>query len=212
MVPLFVFLAAVLSMGQAFSPSYPSFLPSRSSNACATCTTRVASSLFGGLFGGRENDADPNTNVDLKTNGNNSNSPVPITKIFDIPTKGIKPGPLRFFLSIYLVGEMQNKPEPGSWKSETDADAGVLDIYYKDKSAMCKISITDNGIVMERHGSPSLQYLLQESVMLHSVLDELNKLAFLEDVEEEKRLIRFEKPPMENMLEKAREKLPARAA
>ncbi len=73
------------------------------------------------------------------------------------------------------------------------------------------ISMAEYEVRVDRYGEkPSLQYMLQESVMLHGLLDELNSLAFeVDDIEEEKRLIRL----LENdAIERAREKLPARPA
>lgn len=65
-------------------------------------------------------------------------------------------------------------------------------------------------IKAERFGTkPSLQYMLNESIMLHGLLDELNTLAFeVEDIEEEKRLIQLNDPG--DAIDRAREKLPAK--
>mmetsp|Transcript_19732 Transcript_19732/g.23681 ORF Transcript_19732/g.23681 Transcript_19732/m.23681 type:complete len:189 (-) Transcript_19732:145-711(-) len=176
----FLSFAAVLSSTSAFSPviSKPS------------ASVRLQSGLFGGLFGGSK-PVDPD---------------VP-TRILEIPAKSIKPGPLRFFLGVYLVGE-QNKPEPGSWQANTNAGDDIIELYYKDASAKTTVGLSEYGVTFDRVGAPSLQYLLQESVLLHGLLDELNSLAFLEDVEEDKRLIRIADPG--DAIEKAREKLPAR--
>jgi hypothetical protein len=147
--------------------------------------------LFGGLFG-----------------GDNGNKDGPKT-VLEIPAKDIKVGALRFFLQIYLVGEC-NKPEQSSWLSRQN-ESGGIDMFYKDATGMCSIDFTECAIKVQRHGSsPSLQYQLQESVLLHGLLDELNTLAFgVDDIGEEKRLLRFTDI---DALDVARETLPVKIA
>lgn len=148
--------------------------------------------LFSNLFGGNKAEADPN---------------VPTT-IFEIPTLGVKIGALQFLMQIHMVSE-GNKPEPGTWFPKQNNEGG-LDLYFKDGSGMCTIVISEYSIKAERYGAkPSLQYLLQESVLLHSVLDELEKTAFgVEEIEEEKRLLRLRE---DDGIDKARTILPAKA-
>jgi len=76
---------------------------------------------------------------------------------------------------------------------------------------MFSVVLEESKIVVDRYGSrPSLPYMLQESVILHKVLDELKELAFGgEGIEEENRLVRLEE---RDGIEKAREVLPARSA
>ena len=74
---------------------------------------------------------------------------------------------------------------------------------------MCQIGLEPNAIQIQRHGQrPSLEYMLQESLMLHGVLDELYKIAFdeVEDVEESQRLLKLDP----KAIDQARESLPAR--
>ena len=122
----------------------------------------------------------------------------------------IKVGGLRFFLNIYLVGQC-NTPEQGSWLVQQDDD-GKLDLYFKDGTGMLSLAISEAEIKADRYGQkPSLQYMLNESIMLHGLLDELNALAFeVEDIEEEKRLIQLNDPG--DAIDLAREKLPAKPA
>ena len=67
----------------------------------------------------------------------------------------------------------------------------------------------DSSVVVERNTEPgkraSLQYMLQESVILHGVLDALGKLIMEESDEDEKRYL-------EGEMEKARTTLPERGA
>lgn len=149
---------------------------------------------LGGLFGG----GDKNQEFDKGTT------------VLEVQAKEIKVGGLRFFLNIYLVGQC-NTPEQRTWLVQQDDD-GKLDLYYKDGTGMLSVSIAEYAITATRFGQkPSLQYMLNESLMLHGLLDELNTLAFeVDDIEEEKRLIQLNDPG--DAIELAREKLPAKPA
>jgi hypothetical protein len=109
---------------------------------------------------------------------NQQDEPKPKT-IIEIPTKNVKIGALRFVLQIHLVSE-QNKPSPKTWMiRQSDQNSGELQIYYTDGTAMLSILLQETSIIIQRYGTrPSLQYQLQESVLLHSVLDELSNVAF----------------------------------
>lgn len=74
---------------------------------------------------------------------------------------------------------------------------------------MFSMTVQENGIQINRYGTrPSLEYMLQESVMLHGVLDELYQIAFeVNDIEAEKRLLQFDDA---TVLDAARKSLPAR--
>lgn len=132
------------------------------------------------------------------------------TQLLITQKQTIKVGGLRFFLNIYLVGQC-NTPEQGSWLVQQDDD-GKLDLYFKDGTGMLSLAISEAEIKADRYGQkPSLQYMLNESIMLHGLLDELNALAFeVEDIEEEKRLIQLNDPG--DAIDLAREKLPAKPA
>eukprot|EP00956_Cyclotella_meneghiniana_P013714 scaffold19997_cov84-Cyclotella_meneghiniana.AAC.8 len=114
-------------------------------------------------------------------------------------------------LGAYLVAQ-QNKPITGSW-SVNKYGQSALHVLFKDHSAMFSIDFVledTSRIVVERHTDvnvrASLQYMLQESVMLHGVLDELLRL-LSEGVADNQRLNNFDKD-----VSSAREKLPARQA
>lgn len=83
-------------------------------------------------------------------------------------------------------------------------------MYYADGTGMFSIDLKEYGIKVQRYGQrPSLQYLLQESVMMHSMLDELSQIAFEVDdtIDQTKRLLQFSD---DQALVKVRESLPAR--
>ncbi|GAX11498.1 hypothetical protein FisN_22Lh191 [Fistulifera solaris] len=145
--------------------------------------------LFGGVLGKQETSGPP--------------------VIIDIPAKNVKVGALRFLMQIYLVG-IQNEPAPKSWLTKQGGD-GDLQVYFKDGTAMVSIDFQENGVKVRRFGdAPSLQYMLQESVLLHGILDELNNVAVeVDDIEQEKRLLQLNEP---DDIQKARFKLPARKA
>ncbi|KAI2495192.1 hypothetical protein MHU86_19331 [Fragilaria crotonensis] len=186
-LPLFIVCCMLVWQGIAFSPILRTENLSVRSNSSA-----LKINLFSNLFGGNKAEADPN---------------VPTT-IFEIPTLGVKIGALQFLMQIHMVSE-GNKPEPGTWFPKQNNEGG-LDLYFKDGSGMCTIVISEYSIKAERYGAkPSLQYLLQESVLLHSVLDELERTAFgVEEIEEEKRLLRLREG---DGIDKARTILPAKA-
>jgi len=180
--------------------------------------------------------------------GNNKNSNDDATAthyplvLLEIPVKEMKVGGLRFVLGLHLMGK-RNTPEVGSWKV-TQANDGVLDVLYtKDETASFSITFLEKKIILERWGTakqvpPSLQYQLQESILLHSILDELETLAaygnhndennnnndnknsnnnnpsdqnnkMQEDIQESDRLLTLIEPG--DAIQKARSKLPARS-
>jgi hypothetical protein len=152
--------------------------------------------LFGGLFG-QEEQQTKNDNTGPKT-------------VIELPANIVKTGPLKFFLQIYLVGQ-QNNPVKGAWVLNNNEETGSLNMYYKDGSGMFSLDLNEKNIQVQRFGErASLEYVLQESVMLHGVLDELNQIAFeVDDIEESKRLLQFDST---DAISKARENLPARKA
>lgn len=178
----------------AFTNSMLPAVSSKQSPTVGSSVTRSTTSLgIGNLFGGGKQETSPEG-----------------TTVLDVKAKAIKVGGLRFFLNIYLVGQC-NTPEQGTWLVRQDDD-GNLDLYFKDGTGMLSVSMSEVEIKAARFGQkPSLKYMLNESIMLHGFLDELNALAFeVEDIEEEKRLIRLNDPG--DAIEIAREKLPAKPA
>ncbi len=127
--------------------------------------------------------------------------------LFEIPVESIKIGSLRLALGLFLVGK-QNTPSPNSWRAN-QANESTLHMIFRDQSAMISITLKPSAIIVNRHTdgirSPSLVYQLQESVLLHGVLTEIETLAFGEDGAES-RLIELDRAA----IEKARSTLPTR--
>jgi hypothetical protein len=189
----FSFLLALLAtlLLQTNALVGPAFRLSRQAPNARSSALHVGN-LFGGIFGQQKEEKEEN--------GSNA--------LFDMPGT-VKVGSLKFFLQIYLVGQ-QNNPSKKSWTLNNNEETDSIDMYFKDGTGMFSLGIKENGIKVDRCGQkPSLQYVLQESVMLHGLLDELSEIAEVEDIEQEKRLIQFNEL---DAVAKARESLPARKA
>lgn len=159
-----------------------------------------STSLQGGLFG--------NDGILGGIFGEEASGP---KTVIDLPCKDVKIGALRFLLQIHIVSQ-QNVPAPKSWLSKQADDPNNLNVYYADGTAMLEVKLNDYSIEFLRHGAkPSLQYVLQESVLLHSILDELEGVVFgVEDnIKAEDRLVVLNN---DSALQQARDSLPARAA
>jgi len=204
---------------QAFLPSRNFLRPTATASYLGQSTTTSRSTipkiksktaLSGGLFGGNKisgnNNNNNNNEIENQQPSRDSTTP---KRVLEIPVQSLKKGGLRFALGLHLIGQ-QNTPDPGSWRANQSSDT-VLDMFFRDNSAMFSVVLEESKIVVDRYGSrPSLPYMLQESVILHKVLDELKELAFGgEGIEEENRLVRLEE---RDGIEKAREVLPARSA
>lgn len=116
--------------------------------------------------------------------------------LFKFPAKQLKPGGLRLFLMFYLLG-MQNTPDKNTWRADqklmeslsSDVDEEktyVLEMLYDvDKTGMLQIELLPSTshqkqaeIRIYRCGSrPSTSYLMQESLIVDGVLDELQNIA-----------------------------------
>jgi len=145
----------------------------------------------GNTKGDSEEEADPNR-----------------TLRFEIPVDSIEIGGLRLALGMFLV-KKQNTPNRNSWKVNQGSNEHTLLMIFGDQSAMISIILKPRSIVVSRHTDamrpPSLVYQLQESVLLHGILNELERLAFADDATG-KRFVRLEKAS----IDKARSTLPTR--
>jgi hypothetical protein len=171
------------------------------------CVLHQDASLWnGGLFGFKNNENN-NDDPPLETLQLKGINPVPPPKrVLEMPVSSIKRGGLRFALGLHLIGMEQKK---GTWRPN-QINENVLVMEFKDNSAMFQIKFDDDAVRVDRYGTPSLQYLLQESVVLHSVLDELNTLCFDGEIVAENRLVQLKDPG--DAIERARATLPARKA
>ncbi|KAL3918602.1 MAG: hypothetical protein SGARI_007423, partial [Bacillariaceae sp.] len=145
--------------------------------------------------------------------------PAGTTLLLKIPAKQLKPGGLRLFLMFYLLG-MQNTPGTNSWKanqpvSEEETKTNgvyVLEMYFHDATGMIQIELMSESessgsseVRVYRYGSlPSTAYLMQESVIVDGILDELAQCAFDESIAQEHRLLI---PEPTTAIEDAREAL-----
>jgi hypothetical protein len=128
------------------------------------------------------------------------------TRLLSIPVESIKLGGLRLFLMFYCMG-MQNTPDRGSWKAnQPTTEEYVVDMYYQDQTAALTVKLTETQITIDRVGStPSTSYLMQESVIVDGILDELQACAIEQDVADKDRLLLLPEP--RDAIEKARKSL-----
>ena len=107
---------------------------------------------------------------------------------------------------------MQNTPDQGTWKahqptrssssSSSSPEEYVVEMYFRDASAMLSIELLQQEIRILRCGSvPSTPYLMQESIMVQGILEELDRCAFDESVPIGNRLLT---PEPSNAIELAR--------
>lgn len=102
----------------------------------------------------------------------------------------------------YCMG-MQNTPDRGSWQAnQPSSEEYVVEMYYRDASAMLSVELLEKEILIKRCGSiPSTSYLMQESVIVQGILDELHQCAFDDSVPTADRLL---VPDPTNAIELAR--------
>jgi hypothetical protein len=95
----------------------------------------------------------------------------------------------------YLMG-MQNNPDRMSWRADQPTpDEYVAEMRFHDFTGMITVELLEDEIRILRFGSrPSTAYLMQESVIVQGVLDELHQCAFDESIPEEHRLLILETP------------------
>lgn len=112
--------------------------------------------------------------------------------VVTILVQEIKPGGLRLFLMFYLMG-LQNTPDQGTWRAnQPSTDEYVVDFWYHDNSAVLSVTLSEEHkkIAIHRVGSqPSTGYLIQESLVVQGLLDELETMATDPDVAVENRLL-----------------------
>lgn len=126
------------------------------------------------------------------------------TEIFHIPAKKIKIGGLRLFLSLYFMGEC-NTPTRGTWRADQTPDGGI-DLYFRDRTGALILAFNDFGMSVSRLGSaPSMEYMMQESVMLRGMLDQLDEITGDDNIGDGNELLSLVEPG--DAIEKVRENL-----
>lgn len=127
-------------------------------------------------------------------------------RLVSIPVESLKPGALRLFLMFYLMG-MQNTPDRKTWRAnQPSSEDYIVDFYYHDQSGLLSIKLGNDEVTIDRLGTnPSNAYIMQESVIIEGLLNELNTCAFDESVAEPDRLLLLKEP--RDAIEKARDAL-----
>lgn len=125
-------------------------------------------------------------------------------RLLEIATESMKPGGLRLFIVMYLLGQL-NIPHKHAWKVDRpSSEEYIIDFWFHDQSAILSIELipptsntdgnNDNKSVIhfDRIGSsPSKQYLIHEAVVLQGLLNELLLCATDPAVAEKDRLLIF---------------------
>jgi hypothetical protein len=151
---------------------------------------RPASQLFsnGNFFDDFMAFLNPNNN----TNDADDESAAGEFNVVTIPVKALKPGGLRLFLMFYLLGETNN-PTKGTWRADQPTtEEYVVDFWYHDNSAVLSVTLSEEkkGVIINRVGSrPSTGYMIQESLVVQGLLDELETMANDPEVAAENRLL-----------------------
>jgi len=172
---------------------------------------RVSYLQMAGLFDDIRNffeDFGEGNNKGTESSEDDDELPAGTTRVSTIPVKSIKPGGLRLFLMLYLMG-MQNTPDKGSWQADQPStEEYVVDFRFHDNSAILTVTLSEKKkeISIERVGSiPSTAYMMQESVIVEGLLEELKQIENTTDVAEEDRLFVLHEP--RDAIEKAKEEL-----
>lgn len=109
-------------------------------------------------------------------------------RILIIPAQTMKVGGLRLYLNLHLMA-CSNTPEKGCWKA-SQSDKSEVNLRYRDLSGSLIVRLTDEGVTVDRLGStPSMKYLMHESIILNSFLDELHAIVYEGDISDENRLL-----------------------
>jgi hypothetical protein len=101
---------------------------------------------------------------------------------------------------------IQNSPEKGSWSlDQPTADEYAVDLYYHDKTAAIMIRFSEHEIQIGRFGSnPSTSFMMQETIVVDGILDELQRLVEEGNIKKEDRLLLLKN---ENAIANLREEL-----
>lgn len=205
------------SKGTLPKPCYRSKIFMRSTSWCSNRPALESPPLmmFGGIFDdigkffnshrGEEEECNGSEEED---DGEMSNNDTAV--VFTIPARSVKVGALRLLLMLHLMGQ-QNSPNKGTWKcqqrEEEDGEDVIVMQFMVDQSASLSVIITDWGIKVKRRGiAPSMQFMIQESILLQGLIDQLDHVLYSEEVKEGNRLLVL-KYPLDG-LDKARATIP----
>ena len=169
--------------------------------------------FFGGGESSGSSGGDGTTNNESSTPTSDDDDwdddlPAGTTLIATIPVRSIKPGGLRLFLMFYCMG-MQNTPDRNAWRADQPStEEYLVEMFFHDQTAMLTVELKEREILIYRTGStPSTNYVMQESVIVEGILDELQQCATPpdgDDIAEEDRLLI---PEPADAIETAREAL-----
>ena len=115
----------------------------------------------------------------------------------------MKVGGLRLFIILYLMGQ-----ESKTWKFSSDED--TINLFFNGGSIVLnmKLSLEDNAIVFSRVSSTGpnlpLSYVGEEAAIINCILDELDKMAYDDNIAFDNRLLSVER---DDVLSNAREQL-----
>ena len=176
------------------------------SPAVSTVRSLATTPLAGNFLDDWKDFFDPN-NTNRNDRNDEDERAAGEVNVVTIRVKEIKPGGLRLFLMFYLIG-LQNTPDKGTWRADQPSSEDyVIDFWYHDHSAVLSVTLSEENkkITLNRVGSrPSTAYMMQESLVVQGLLDELEQMATDPDVALENRLL---VPETENSIEMAREAL-----
>jgi hypothetical protein len=149
--------------------------------------------IFGGSFFGNNDEGNNDSDSNNYRDDDDSCENIGTSNIFKMKVKNLKVGGCRLYLSLYLIGEINN-PEKHTWKMDQTGDGGI-DLYYRDASGALMILFEDDSIIVNRLGSaPSMNYLMHESSVLTGMLDQLDDIAFDSSIDEKDRLLTLHEP------------------
>lgn len=123
--------------------------------------------------------ASPAANA-TRANDDDDNTPAGTYRLLSLPVRSIKPGGLRLFLLLYLLGQQQynTATETAVWKADESGRASIDFSYLPDRSALLSITLTRSHITIDRVGSdPSTAYVIQEAAIVEGLLRELEHCA-----------------------------------
>jgi hypothetical protein len=154
-------------------------------NDAPTGTALGIGNIFDGI--GRFFSSDNNENRDRNADDDGY---LGSTRLVSLEVESIKPGGLRLFLMLFLLG-MQNNPEKGTWRiDQPTSDEYVVDLYFHDQTGAMMVRLAEDKVTIDRLGStPSTAYIMQEAVVVDGILEEMQKMATDCDIKRDDRLI-----------------------